>query len=1001
MSRIVRLLGILALGVLVTSAGAWAQSQATTGSIEGLVQDESGAVVPGVTLTIANTATNFEKILVTGGGGRFNAPLLPLGPYRVTAALEGFATMIRDGLNLGVGQTIALRLTMQVAAAGEEILVTDEAPLIETSRTEGVVRIGEADIEGLPNNGRNFLEFSKLTPGVTIVQGPDGEELSINGGKGINNNVSVDGADFNNPFFGEQRGGQRPPFTFNIDAVKEVVIVTDGAPAEYGRSSGGFINVVTKSGTNDFKGSVHAFYKDDGLPLTDDPVLRDGTTDPEVFDQTQTGFTLGGPLKESEVFFFLAYDLQRGESTKQNNPDRIDPRLVDFFASIGAPNENGPINRTNDADVALAKIDWQASDSNLLTLRATYTFSEQVNGTFDVDQWGTSANGIEKDYSRAGSVSLISTLSDSLLNEFRGQYAKEFRPRPYDGPGFGDRPFPDTAIIETGNRFGMPFFLPVDAFDDRIQVNNNLSVLRGNHSIKVGVEYNDVSASQTFIGFANGRFIFSTVDSFINYANNPLFRECSDGSTSQTGACPAGTNAVGPVALYLQQAGVGGRTVVEAGTQTLGQKDTAVFIQDQWQPSANLTLDFGLRWENEEQPDPITPPDQVFFSDFIGQTVTTAAGPQRFPSDGTIPDDDALQPRIALAWTPPNKPGSILRANAGIYAARIPSLHWASPRSTNGSIGQELFRNSFLGGIGVLPDPPAWQNLIPDSEIGDPFGPGVFVVDSNLELPETTAVAVSWEQEIAPGYAWLLKANYAETENVLRFTNRNDPLLGSPWSTGLGPGGFNGIGTLTTVESTARSEFVGLTTGINKRLTNNFQFQAYYTWSEDKSDDDNERDPFTFRYANITNLGPEFSFSDRHQENRFNFWGLWNGPHGIDVNARLSYRDAQPLDITPDGSPAGSASDRCIGGCTLNGAVFRRNQGKKDNEFMTLDVRLSKDFRRGDWTIQPVVDVFNLTDESNFLIPEVTSLAFNFDGTVRSGAGEPREIQVGIRLVKD
>src|SRR4030095_11391785 len=126
-------------------------------------------------------------------------------------------------------------------------------------RTEGAVRIDTAAVEGLPNNGRNFLDFVKLTPGVTIVQGPDGDELSINGQKGIANNISVDGADFNNPFFGEQRGGQRPAFTFNLD------VVADGANAEFGRSQGGFVNVITKSGTNDMSGTAHVVFKNDAL----------------------------------------------------------------------------------------------------------------------------------------------------------------------------------------------------------------------------------------------------------------------------------------------------------------------------------------------------------------------------------------------------------------------------------------------------------------------------------------------------------------------------------------------------------------------------------------------------------------------------------------------------------------------------------------------------------------------------------------------------------------
>src|SRR4051812_3936526 len=251
--------------VLLLPLSLFAQSQATTGVIEGTVVDSSGAALPGVTIVLRNTATNFEQTQVTDSAGRYRGVLLPLGPYEVTASLEGFGKSITRGIDLGVGQTRTVPITLRQAALSEQIVVTAEAPLIETARTEGATRINQEAVEGLPNNGRNFLEYTKLTPGVTIVQGPDGDELSINGQKGISNNVSVDGADFNNPFFGEQRGGQRPAFTFNLDAVKEMVVIADGANAEFGRSSSGFVNVITKSGTNDLSGTAHIVYKNDAL----------------------------------------------------------------------------------------------------------------------------------------------------------------------------------------------------------------------------------------------------------------------------------------------------------------------------------------------------------------------------------------------------------------------------------------------------------------------------------------------------------------------------------------------------------------------------------------------------------------------------------------------------------------------------------------------------------------------------------------------------------------
>jgi carboxypeptidase family protein/TonB-dependent receptor-like protein len=966
--------------LLVAAGGAIAQSQATTGVIQGRVTSE-GAPVVGASVVVTNTNTNFEKALSTDSAGRFRGVLLPLGPYRIVVAADGYSNLTREGVQLGVGQTLDLELALQPPTVTEAITVSAEAPVIEVSRTQGTVRIDSEAVEGLPNNGRNFLDFVKLTPGVTIVQGPDGDELSINGQKGISNNISVDGADFNNPFFGEQRGGQRPPFTFNLDAVEEVVVVADGAQAEFGRSSGGFVNVITKSGTNQLRGSVHGFFSNDSLSSA--PKNPDGSTAEEgSFDRTQGGFTLGGPLVQDKLFYFLAADVQRSSRTKQTNPNRMDPALVSFLASIGLPNENGPIERSDDAEVGLAKLDWQASSSNLATFRYSYTNSEQVNGTFDVDQWGRSANGIEQDYSHAGTFTLISTLSSNLLNEVRAQYAKEWRPRPYEGPNIPgqNRPFPDTAILfnndftDSGARWGMPFFLPVEYNDDRKQLTENLSYLRGNHSFKAGVEYNEVTSSQTFIGFANGRFVFLTTNDFINYYNSG--------------------GAQGVVLLYLQQAGVNGNTVVDAGRQDIEQKEPALYVQDQWRARSNLTIDYGLRWEGLDNPEVRTPANEVFFAPFIGRTVNTAAGPQSFPSDGEIPDDwEMWQPRLGISWVPDAAGKSVVRATAGVFNARLPALNLASTRSTNGSIGVTLFRSTEL--TPVLGAPPPYTTLIDTSNI-TVFLPDVFVYDKDWQTPRTTSLSLSYEREVVPDLAALVKLNYAKTDHITRFANRNDPLLGSPWSTGLPPGGANGINVLTTVESTAKSRYEGVTIGLDKRMSHNYAYQVYYTWSKDKSDDDNERDPFTFTYAKITDLDAEYGYSNRDQRHRVNAFFLCRLPWwDLDFNMRYAYRSAQPKSITATGADAASPAERI----NPDGSVTQRNLGRKDNVYSSLDLRLSKDFAWGGVTVQPVFEVFNVFDEENFLRPQTTNLAFNFDGTVRSGAGDPRTIQLGLKVL--
>lgn len=1000
------LASVLIFVLLILVPGAFAQSQATTGVIDGIVVDATGGVLPGVTITLRNTATNYEQVQLTDSAGRFRGVLLPLGPYEVRASLEGFAPQVMRGIQLGVGQTRTVEIRLPQAAVSEEMIVTAEVPLVETSRTEGATRLDEDAVSDLPNNGRNFLELTKLTPGVTIVQGPDGDELSVNGQKGISNNVSVDGADFNNPFFGEQRGGQRPAFTFNLDAVKEMVVVADGANAEFGRSQSGFINVITKSGTNEMSGTAHFVVKNDSLSSA--AKKPDGTEAPKFdSEQYQTGFTLGGPLQRDRLFYFTAFDFQKASSTKQTELNRIEQRVVDALAGLGSPGENDPIERTNDARVLLAKADYNASAAHLITLRYNYTWSEQENGTFDVDSWGRSANAIEKDYSHAGTGSVISTLRSNLLNEFRFQYAREDRPRPYNGPNITgqDRPLPDTAFdFGRGYRFGMPFFIPVEYYDTRLQLNDNVSFLRGAHSIKVGAEYNHVDSVQTFVGFANGRYIFSSTDGFLNYLANPNYVECMDGSNNFTsspdGNCPSGFNVVGPVLLYLQQAGVGGLSVEEAGTQSIPQTEPAIFVQDSWQVTPNLNVQYGLRWEAQLQPDPITDPDDVFYADFIG----TTRGGQEFPSDGTIPSDRNMwQPRFGFSWNPGSDGRKVLRGSAGIFYGRVPGLTLASSRSTNGSRGQTLFRNSAL--TGILGPVPAYPNLIPQSQIGDPFLPDVFVFDKDFENPRTTAYSLSWEQEVVQNYAVLLKFNYARGEHITRFVNRNDALLGAPWRTGLAPAGVNGINTLTVVESSARSLYRGWTLGLTRRPTDNLQFQAYYTWSKDMSDDDNERDPFSFRYAKVTDLEAEYNYSDRDQRHRFNGWLLWNAPYGLDLNVRYSYRSAQPQSLTASGAIAATPQDRCSernadGSCTADAVVIKRNTGRKDNEFSSLDLRLSKQFALGGGiVVEPALDVFNLFNSKNLKRPEVTNLIFNFDGTVQSGVGDPRQMQLAVRLI--
>jgi len=977
-----KLLGpvVLALAIPVLLA---AQSQATTGVIRGTVTDPSGTAVAGASVVLHEAQTGFQRQVVTNERGIFIAPLMPLGTYDVTARAVGFSETRRSGVRLGVGETVNLTLPL-AAVQLQAVVVEATQPVVEATKIENSTRLPDAAVSRLPNNGRNYLNLTLLTPNVAIVQGPDGDELSIGGQKGIHNNVSVDGADFNNPFFGEQRGGQRPPFTFNLDAVQEIVVTSSGANAEFGRSSGGFVNVVTKSGTNQLHGSLHYYGKDGALS----GVAHHGTESlaPD-FTQHQFGFTVGGPIKHDRAFFFLAYDQQIYNDTKQTDPNRIDPLLrawMDTAYGGVLRGDYGPIERTNNARVLLAKFDFNLSDRHHASLKYNYTWSEQRNGTFDYDHWARSSNGLEQDHSNAINGSLMSYLKPNLANEFRFQYSREDRPRPYDGPrsaalgtnrvDAGPRPFPDVAMdFANGYRFGMPFFLPIAYYDTRMQLLDNMSIARGDHFFKAGFEYNKVHSIQTFVGFANSRYIFASVPAFL------AFQDSGD---------------TGGLLLFLQQAGVG-RSVNAAGTQNIPQTEYAAYIQDTWKPSPKWTFNYGLRWEAQIEPDPITPPSQVFFAPFIGQST--------FPSDGTIPSDKKMwQPRFGFAFDPRADGQRVIRGSAGLYYARIPGLNLASTRSTNGSVGMTYSNfNSVV---------PPLNSQLPDNVAPSAVNhPDVFVFAQNFQNPRTFSASIGYEWQVGNDLGASISFEHARTDHLTRFINRNDAAFGSPWITGLPDatgGTTNGIFTLTTVESSARSNYNGVTIGLKRVLDPNFQFQVNYTLSFDKSDDDNERDPFTFRYAAANNLAPEYNWSDRDQRHRFNGWMLVHIGGGLFLNNRVSIYSAQPTSEKcgagnkGTGQRAASPADRiCYNGAVPTGVILPRNTLRKDNSYFSWDIGLTWPFKVGNGRLELIAQMFNVLGSENFRDPATGSPLFNFDGTFRGGLGDPQQTQIGMHWV--
>src|SRR5215470_9115845 len=331
----------LALGTCFASS-VWGQAQITSGTVQGDVLDEKGGSVAGASVEAKNLDTNFTQTETTNTDGHFAFLSLAPGRYTLTISKSGFATVLQQNVNLTVGQTINIPVTMKVSSVATQVIVTD-VPVVEVTKTESASTLDELSVATTPVLGRKFEDLLTLTPGVSITQGPDGDEININGQRGIFNNVSLDGGDYNNGFFGEQVGGQRAAIDISMEAIKEFQIVASGANAEFGRSAGGVINVVTKSGTNNWHGAAFEYFRTEGLTAatSDGKPLQD-------FRRNQFGGSFGGPISKDKLFFFAAGEGIRENLTRTNLSVPIGTACAQVFVFDGTAGTDANINSSPD-----------------------------------------------------------------------------------------------------------------------------------------------------------------------------------------------------------------------------------------------------------------------------------------------------------------------------------------------------------------------------------------------------------------------------------------------------------------------------------------------------------------------------------------------------------------------------------------------------------------------------------------------------------------------------
>ena len=977
MKRLIRLIALGLPLMLILASVALAQTQITSGVIQGTILDEQGGVVPGANLEVRNTDTNFSRTLSTDGDGRFVFLQLPPGHYTLTVSKQGFATLVQENLILTVGQAIALTLNMKVSRIEERVTIS-AAPTIDTVKTESSMTLNELAVSNLPILGRKFEDLLTLTPGVSITQGPDGDEINFAGQRGVFNNISLDGGDYNNGFFGEQAGGQRAAIDIPLDAIKEFQVVAAGASAEFGRTAGGIINAISKSGGNNVHGSLFHFQRLEALTAntSDGKPLKD-------FHREQFGATIGGPIRKDKAFYFVAFEQIFGNITRPNLSEAIGTpcgvsaptitanealinssddcarlALINFIQNRLGQNEGLPVKHPIRNTAVLTKLDWNISTSNLLSLSYNFDYSKNENQTFDVATYGASANGTEGP-SKINNVNLnlSSAFSPTKLNEAHFSYSRESRPRTATTSNLPA----DTAMgFVTTFRFGNPFFLEpaVDELIWRTHLKDNFAIISGKHTWKMGGEWLHTLNDQVFRGFFTGRYIFDSVTGFLRYASP---------ASLGPGFGPAANGA--HLLLYLQGAGPSGPATDAAGASKISNEDYGLFIQDKWQLRPNFTFNYGLRWEAQIFPDPVTPPANTAYGFLLNDP--------RFPSDGTLPSPKKeFQPRVGFAWDLKGKGKSVLRASWGIYNARQNMLSQVGSITTNG-VQQQTIAGGLFANPTILPTWPGVVTPTASSCGSNPFPcfSGVRVFSRDYANPRIYTTNVSFEQELAPNWAFYLDFTHAKGVHLTRFLNVNRKLdsAGNPI---FGPQ----LGEVQVTASPGKSLYRGFTVGIRKRFSNRFQLEGNYVLSKDQDDDSNERDPFTDRAFDINNLSLDYSLSDRDIRHKFNFFSYSEVGWGLQLNTRVQARSAQP--ITPGARTA-----------------TNRNTARKDNEYFSFDWRVARPFRFGErMAILPMFEMFNTFNNKNNVNPLTTPGLFNFDGFLRFGVGDPRTVQLALKF---
>ncbi len=944
---------LLMLLVLATPLRLFAQSRLTAADIEGIILDQSNAVLPGVTVTATNVATNQSRTSVTDKEGRYYIGALQPGLYTITAELSGFAQQSRKDVRLNIGQLADLPFTLR-AGATEAIVVSAAASVVDTTQTSLSTVVGQEQIDSLPTNGRNFLSFSVITPGVTTDRTPQQgasatSGLSFGGQRARSNNIMVDGVDNNDPVVGAVRA------TFSQEAIQEFQVLTNSYSAEFGKASGGVVNIVTRSGTNEQMGSAFEFFRNKSLNAKShferfDVFGNSINQNKAPFNQSQYGLTLGGPIVRDQTFYFVSAENLK---TDTSNFVTIDPAAAALLNANGFPVELGNVPYSVRSKAFLAKVDHQWRPAHSLVARGNYASLENEN----VEPFGgivaRSRGAVQDRKDWAIAASETDVRSDRWINELRGQYAHENQLISSLDPNCGGpcndnlKGGPTVEIVGVAS-VGRQRFTPQPRRNTRYQLKDTVSYYKGQHSLKAGFDFNDVKTQFTALPLHfGGRYIFAALPAIPGLTPTPI-------SALQAFAA-------GIPAAYVQGYGQTGASY--------NDPDFAVFAQDDWSPTPRVVVKAGLRYQRQ----------------FMYNLPYTVSLPGGGSYTYKIPQDtNNWGPRLALSYDPAGNGKSSIHGAWGIFFDNQILSNAQIGDGINGAATGVRTRVVGVGGASIG----AWRS--PGHKVAEPATPYPSLVispDPGLQTPYSQQASVGYTRAIGSVISLSADALYVRGHHQIGTIDYN------PVIPALGPsrrpddiGGKAGTSaSILQYTSFGQTWYKGATLSLNKRLSNNYQFLVSYTYSkaQDTSTDfqsafivqDNGagRDP-----NNLTGLPIGFNpngdkgAATHDQRHRLVVSGLYQFPWQVQFSTIITAASGRPFtplagaDLNGDGNGGASAPDRArrvVGDPTS--AVARNSQTMK-GQFI-VDTRLSKRFTLdGRRAVEGIVDVFNLLDHTNY-----------------------------------